>query len=211
MQVERLEPRLGEGIGVVGQHVGEPEVVGEVGRHGGTGYAPGHPSAARLSTVCAMEINGVPLHPLVIHAVVVFVPLAALAAIAMSRTEVALARALAGAPADTRRPPRPPTWPSSPVRGASRRTAGSRRCRWSQTHEQWGDRLVIAMVVFAAVVVVAFWVLPHVTRLSGGKDRVTKMAALEKPLMVLLPLTAVVALVLVFLTGDAGARAVWKD
>ena len=31
-----------------------------------------------------MEINGVPLHPLVIHAVVVFVPLAALAAIAMS-------------------------------------------------------------------------------------------------------------------------------
>ena len=31
-----------------------------------------------------MEINGPPLHPLVIHAVVVFVPLAALLAIAMS-------------------------------------------------------------------------------------------------------------------------------
>ena len=31
-----------------------------------------------------MEINGVPLHPLVVHAVVVFVPLAALGALAMA-------------------------------------------------------------------------------------------------------------------------------
>ena len=31
-----------------------------------------------------MELNGVPLHPLVIHAVVVFVPLAALAAVLMA-------------------------------------------------------------------------------------------------------------------------------
>ena len=35
------------------------------------------------------------------------------------------------------------------------------------------------------------------------------MAALEKPLMVLVPLAAVAVLVLVVLTGDAGAKAVW--
>ena len=67
------------------------------------------------------------------------------------------------------------------------------------------------MWIFAALVVVAFWVLPHVTRLSGGKDRVAKVAALEKPLMVLVPLAAVAVLVLVVLTGDAGARAVWQQ
>ena len=37
------------------------------------------------------------------------------------------------------------------------------------------------------------------------------VAALEKPLMVLVPLAAVAVLVLVFLTGDAGARAVWQQ
>ena len=65
--------------------------------------------------------------------------------------------------------------------------------------------------VFAVLVVVAFWVLPHVTRLAGAKDRAAKVAALEKPLMVLVPLAAVAVLVLVFLTGDAGARAVWQQ
>src|SRR3954464_13497919 len=35
-------------------------------------------------TLSVMEINGTPLHPLVIHAVVVFVPLAAIAAIALA-------------------------------------------------------------------------------------------------------------------------------
>ncbi len=34
-------------------------------------------------------------------------------------------------------------------------------------------------------------------------------AALEKPLMVLVPLAAVAVLVLVVITGDAGAKAVW--
>ena len=70
---------------------------------------------------------------------------------------------------------------------------------------------MIGMWVFTVLVVVAFWALPHVTRLSGAKDRVAKVAALEKPLMVLVPLAAVAVLVLVFLTGDAVARAVWQQ
>jgi hypothetical protein len=70
---------------------------------------------------------------------------------------------------------------------------------------------MIAMWVFAAVTMVAIWALPHVTRLAGGRDRPGRVAALEKPLVVLLPLVAGVVLVLVVLTGDAGARAVWQD
>ncbi len=156
-----------------------------------------------------MEINGVPLHPLVIHAVVVFVPLAALAAIAMSLPKW---RWLARWPALLLTLGATAAAYVAKLTGAQlKEDRGLETLPLVKTHEQWGDRLVTAMVVFAAVVVVAFWVLPHVTRLSGGKDRVTKMAVLEKPLMVLLPLTAVVALVLVVLTGDAGARAVWKE
>ncbi len=79
-----------------------------------------------------------------------------------------------------------------------------------QTHLEWGDRLMIAMWIFSALVIVAFWAWPHVTRLSGGQDRDTRVAVLEKPLMVLVPVVAVVALVLVVITGDAGARAVWS-
>ena len=66
------------------------------------------------------------------------------------------------------------------------------------------------MWIFAALVVVAFVVLPHVTRLSGGRDREGSVAVLEKPLMVLVPLAAIAVLVLVVITGDAGARAVWS-
>ena len=155
-----------------------------------------------------MEINGVPLHPLVIHAVVVFVPLAALAAIAMS---VPKWRWLARWPALLLTLGATAAAYVAKLTGAQLKEDRGLESPLVKTHEQWGDRLVTAMVVFAAVVVVAFWVLPHVTRLSGGKDRVTKVAALEKPLMVLLPLTAVVALVLVVITGDAGARAVWQN
>jgi hypothetical protein len=79
-----------------------------------------------------------------------------------------------------------------------------------KTHEEWGDRLVFAMWIFAALMVVAFWVLPHVTRIAGSQDRGTKVAALELPLTVLVPFAAVAVLVLVVITGDAGARAVWS-
>ena len=80
-----------------------------------------------------------------------------------------------------------------------------------RAHEQWGDRLMWVMWAFAALVAVAFWVLPHVTRLVGAQDRPGRWAVAEKPVMVLVPATAVAAVVLVVLTGDAGARAVWQQ
>jgi len=154
-----------------------------------------------------MEINGVPLHPLVIHAVVVFVPLAAVASIAMSLPKWRwLARWPAllltlGATAATY---------VAKVTGSDLKEDRGLDTPQVQTHLEWADRLMIAMWIFAALVVVAFLVWPHVTRLSGATDRDGRVAVLEKPLMVLLPVAAVVALVLVVITGDAGARAVWS-
>ena len=156
-----------------------------------------------------MEINGVPLHPLVIHAVVVFVPLAAIAAVVMSVPKYrwiarwpALLLTLAATAA---------TYVATLTGEHLAEDRGLEELSLVETHEEWGERLMIGMWVFAVLVVIAFWVLPHVTRLAGARDRVAKVAALEKPLMVLVPLAAVAVLVLVFLTGDAGARAVWQQ
>jgi hypothetical protein len=155
-----------------------------------------------------MEINGVPLHPLVVHAAVVSVPLAALAAILFVVPKwrwvvrwPALVLAVGGAAAVQTAVMTGKTFEkirhleSSPL---------------VQTHQQWGQRLQIAMWIFAVLVVIAFWAMPVVTRLSGGTDRPGGAVALEKPLMLLLPIAAVAVLVLVVLTGDAGARAVWS-
>lgn len=147
-----------------------------------------------------------PLHPLVIHAVVVLVPLAALASIAMSLPKwrwlarwpaLLLTLAATGAAFVATRT------------GAQLRDDRGLDTPLVQDHAEWGGRLMISMWVFLAVVVIAFVVLPHVTQLVGGRNREAKIAALEKPLMVLVPLAAVAALVLVVITGDAGARAVW--
>jgi hypothetical protein len=155
-----------------------------------------------------MEINGVPLHPLVIHAVVVFVPLAALAAIAMSLPRW---RWLARWPALLLTLGATAAAYVATLTGEDLQESRSLESPLIETHEEWGERLMIGMWIFAGLVLVAFWVLPHVTRLAGGRDRVAKMAVLERPLMVLLPVAAVAVLVLVVLTGDAGARAVWQQ
>ena len=153
-----------------------------------------------------MEINGTPLHPLVIHAVVVFVPLAALAAIAMS---VPTWRWLARWPALLLTLGATAATYVATLTGEELKEDRRLGSPLIDTHEQWGDRLMLAMCVFAVLIVVAFVLWPHVTRLSGGADREGRVAVLEKPLMVLVPLAAVAVLVLVVLTGDAGARAVW--
>jgi len=156
-----------------------------------------------------VEINGVPLHPLVVHAVVVFVPLAALAGILMS---VPKWRWLARWPALLLTLGATAACYVATITGADlKEDRGLETLPLVKTHEEWGDRLMIAMWVLAGVTIVAFWALPYVTRLAGGDDRAARVAVLEKPLMVVLPIVAVVVLVLVFLTGDAGARAVWKQ
>jgi hypothetical protein len=152
-----------------------------------------------------MEINGVPLHPLVVHAAVVFVPLAALAVVAfavpkwrwVARWPALVIVAIAAASVQLA---------SMTGDELKHRVGGSALI---ETHEMWAGRLQTATWVLAAVTAVAFWVLPHVNRVAGGRDKQARVAVLERPLVVLLPVLAVVVLVLVVLTGDAGARAVW--
>jgi hypothetical protein len=157
-----------------------------------------------------MEINGLPLHALVVHATVVFVTLGALAAILyvvpkwrwLVRWPMLLVNLAAAALVQL-----------SVMSGKSFETT-LEKTRGLQpslihNHEMWANRLRIAMFVLALIVVVAFWALGYVTRLAGGTDRESTVPALETVMMVLLPVAGVAVLVLVFLTGDAGARAVW--
>jgi uncharacterized membrane protein len=147
-----------------------------------------------------MHIHGIPLHPLVVHAVVVFVPLGALSAILYALVPrwrwllrwPTLVLAL-GAVVLTR---------VAVITGTSLKNEknftgilGDRIA----THMRWGHRLEWSV-----------WVLPHVMPLAGRDDRVSPRASLVMVATVLLPLAAVVVLVLAVVTGDAGARAVWK-
>ena len=153
-----------------------------------------------------MEINGLPLHPLIIHAAVVFVPLAATSAILFA---VPKWRWLL-------------RWPTlvlsvsslvfvqvSIMSGENLKKTRGLDTPQIDTHEEWGERLRIAMIVLTILAVLAVWAFGYVTRVTGGSDREPPVPALEKPLMVVLPLAGLATLVLVFLTGDAGARAVW--
>lgn len=153
-----------------------------------------------------MEINGIPLHPLVVHAAVVLVPMAALAAVAML---VPRWRWLARWPALVLAVGAAVAVQVAVLTGKDLRESRGLTSPGIESHEQWGERLAVASWVLAVVTVVAFWSLPHVTRLVGGRDRQARVAVLEKPLLVLVPVLAVVVLVLVFLTGDEGARSVW--
>jgi hypothetical protein len=153
-----------------------------------------------------MEFDGLPLHALVVHATVVFVPLAAFAAIFyvvprwrwLLRWPMLLVNLAAALLVQV-----------SVMSGKNLERVRHLESPQVHTHEQWAEKLRIAMFVLAVVAVVAFWALGYVTRLVGATDRQAKVAALEAPMMVLLPLAGVVVLVLVYLTGDAGARAVW--
>jgi uncharacterized membrane protein len=158
-----------------------------------------------------MEINGVPLHPLIVHAVVVFVPLGALSGLLFATVPrwrwllrgPTLLLALA-AVALTR---------VAVITGTSLKndkgftgTLGDRIA----THQTWAHRLEWSVWVFAVVALVAVWVLPYARPLVGREDRVSPMASLVMVATVLLPIAGAAVLVLAVITGDAGAKAVWK-
>ena len=66
------------------------------------------------------------------------------------------------------------------------------------------------MVVFTVLVALAAWALGGPSALASGRGaRESRFAGQETLLVVLLVASALVVLVLVGLTGDAGARAVW--
>jgi hypothetical protein len=155
-----------------------------------------------------MEVNGVPLHPLIVHAVVVFVPLGAVSAFLFALRPgwrwllrwPTLLLAL-GAVVATR---------LAVISGNDLRHQRHLGGPLLDRHMHWASRLEWSVWVFAALAVLACWVLPYVSPLKGREDRVSPMESLTMAATVLLPLSAVVVLVFAVITGDAGAKAVWK-
>jgi hypothetical protein len=155
-----------------------------------------------------MEINGLPLHPLIVHAVVVLVPLGALSAILFALVPrwrwllrwPTLLLAL-GAVVATR---------LAVISGGQLRSDRDLGGPLLDRHMAWGHRLEYSVWVFAVIALLACWILPYVVPLAGRTDRPSPMASLTRYVTVLLPIAAAVVLVFAVITGDAGAKAVWK-
>ncbi len=163
-----------------------------------------------------MEIAGLPLHPLVVHATVVLTPLAVLLGWAFAALPAwrwltrwaALLTTLGAAVAVV----------AARVTGRSMldarpflTQAGTPIAERIQTHQDRAFVLLWVTVAYAVVVVLAFLLLPAVSGLASGRGAHAGNA--ERWVALVVPATLVVlglvVLVWVFLTGDAGARAVW--
>jgi uncharacterized membrane protein len=153
-----------------------------------------------------ISVHGIPAHPLVVHAAVVLVPLAALFAAAyavwpqrrwQTRTPavvLAIGAALAVQLAA--------------MTGDQLKAHLQENSALIRTHEHDAGLLQAAMWVLAGLMVVAWWALPHETPLPD-KDHRHGVRLLTWPLTLLVPVAATTVLVLVVLTGEAGARSVW--
>ena len=152
-----------------------------------------------------MDLNCVPVHPLVVHAVVVLGPLAALAgllyafvprwrwllrwplvALAVVTAIAAVVAAQAGEALLELRPELEPL---------------------VEEHEERGEMLRTVAVAYAVVALVAAWALGGASALASGRGaRETRFGI---PVAAVLAVGAVALLVMLFLAGDSGSRAVW--
>jgi uncharacterized membrane protein len=152
-----------------------------------------------------MELNGVPLHPLVVHAVVVLGPLAALTGLAYALVPrwrwllrwplvvlavvVALAALVAVAAGEDLLAARPELAPIV------------------EDHEEAGERLRSVALIYVVLSGLAAWALGGTSALASGRGaRETRFGI---PVAVLLAAGAVGLVVSVYLAGDSGATAVW--
>ena len=154
-----------------------------------------------------MELNGLPLHPLVVHAVVVLGPLAALtgltyAAVARWRwllrwplvalaVVVALATLVAVDAGND-------MVHDNPALGTL-----------VEQHSEWGDLLETWSLAFVAAAGLAAWALGGPSPLASGRGARSTRGALGWVALALLVAGSVGLLVLVFLAGESGAEAVW--
>jgi uncharacterized membrane protein len=153
-----------------------------------------------------LTVHGIPAHPLVVHAAVVLVPLAALLSAAyavwprrrwQTRTP-ATVLALSGALSVQ----------LAAMTGDQLRSSLHENSSLIRAHEHYAGLLQAAMWALAALMVLAWEALPHENPLPD-KPRRHGVPLLAWPLTVLVPLAAATVVVLVVLTGEAGARSVW--
>ncbi|MCW2833915.1 MAG: hypothetical protein JWN68_1868 [Nocardioides sp.] len=154
-----------------------------------------------------MEINGLPLHFLVVHVVVVLAPLAALTGLVYAAIPkwrwllrwplvvlgvvVAITAVVAvqagGAFLDSR-----------PALGPL-----------VEEHEDWGELFRNVSLMFVVAAMMGAWALGGPSALASGRGAQVSRGALGWVAVVLLVAVSVALLVLVFLAGDSGSRAVW--
>ena len=154
-----------------------------------------------------MEFNGVPLHPLVVHAVVVLGPLAALTGLAYAAVPrwrwllrwplVALALGTAV---------------GAFLAAQSGESLLEARPQLEQVlgeHEEHGELLEKGAFAYLVLSAFAAWALGGVSALASGRGARESRGTLGKVAAALLAVGAVALLVLLFLAGDSGAQAVW--
>jgi hypothetical protein len=155
-----------------------------------------------------MEIAGLPLHPLVVHAAVVLIPLAVLSVIAFALwpqhrwatrwPTAALTVAAFGS-----------AWVAR-LSGDALLESRPELARLVEDHAERGELLSVLVTAFAVVVAVGIWSLGGPTALASGRGaRESRVVALDRVLPAVLVLLGVAVLVLAVLAGDSGARAVW--
>jgi hypothetical protein len=155
-----------------------------------------------------MNITGLPLHALVNHAAVVLTPIAALAVLVFAvapqyryltrwPTAVLTLSALGS------------VWIAR-ISGQALVNDRPELAALVATHRSRATTLSWLTILLTVVVAVGVWGLGGRSGLvSGAGERVTRVAVLDKVLPALLVVAALLVLVWVLLTGDAGARAVW--
>ena len=152
-------------------------------------------------------IFGLPMHALVIHAVVVFVPLSALAAIGYAVRP------------RWRRVLRWPTAAGAVVSGVSafvaaesgeqllRRVSvvrpGTTDFGLLAEHQQWGDRAKVVCVVFMVLTLALVWFV------RPPEEQSLRARPIDAVLSVLVVVSAAAATATVVLAGHAGSAAVW--
>ena len=159
-----------------------------------------------------MEIRGLPLHALVVHAAVVLGPMAALLAIAFAALKswrwalrwpsLVLSLAAVGAVLTAFLSGRDYLG-DNPGLKASPAVA---------THSDRAQVLLWVILVYGLFAVVAAFTLSGPTALASGRGGMDERgAAVEWTVAGLLVASAVVMLVYVALVGDAGAQSVWRS
>jgi uncharacterized membrane protein len=156
-----------------------------------------------------MEINGLPLHPLIVHVVVVFAPLAAIGGIVYALVPrwrwwlrwpfvaCAVIAAAAGVLA-------------AQSGYSLEHDRGLQQLAAVRTHQHRGSILRWLLLAYLVPTALAAWFLGGDSKVpSGWGAREGRSGGVAVALQVLLVVSAIVVLIWVILTGDSGARAVW--
>lgn len=159
-----------------------------------------------------MEINGLPAHALIVHATVVFIPLASLLALAYAAVPrlrwatrwpmVAGAAAALGAVLAA----------YFTGRDFIKEQFPDARTSTIQLHEERAQVLLWLTIVFTVIVLLAAWGLGGPSSLVsswGARDQHTPV--IEWSLVSFLVVFAVAILLMTIATGEAGARSVWSS